>query len=93
MVLDTDAKQFGGWGRIDPEVTKPETEGGPCDWQGTGVCLYLPSRSAQIYRLADEWDVPEVDEYVYHNDNDLGYAGGYDDEYDTGGGGDDAVWF
>ena len=57
------------------------------------MCLYLPSRSAQIYRLADEWDVPEVDEYVYHNDNDLGYAGGYDDEYDTGGGGDDAVWY
>ena len=34
LVLDTDASQFGGWGRIDPTVTTPETEGGPCDWQG-----------------------------------------------------------
>ena len=93
LVLDTDAAQFGGWGRIDPTVTTPETEGGPCDWQGTGVPLYLPSRSAQIYRLCEEWDAPEVDLYAYHNDSDLGYAGDYDDDYDTGGGGDDAVWY
>jgi hypothetical protein len=53
----------------------------------------LPSRSAQIYRLCEEWDAPEVDLYAYHNDSDLGYAGDYDDDYDTGGGGDDAVWY
>ena len=89
LELDTDAAEFGGWGRLDPD-TEVVTEGGSCDWQGTGVTLYLPSRSAQVYALVDEWDVPE-DEWGTHQDADFGSYG--DDEYDTGGGGDDAVWF
>ena len=89
LALDTDAAEFGGWGRLDPD-TEVVTEGGSCDWQGTGVTLYLPSRSAQVYALVDEWDVPE-DEWGTHQDADFGSYG--DDEYDTGGGGDDAVWF
>ena len=89
LELDTDAAEFGGWGRLDPD-TEVVTEGGSCDWQGTGVTLYLPSRSAQVYALVDEWDVPE-DEWGTHHDADFGSYG--DDEYDTGGGGDDAVWF
>ena len=56
LVLDTDAKEFGGWGRIDPALA-PLTEGGSCDWQGTGVCLYLPSRSAQVYKLTDQREI------------------------------------
>jgi 1,4-alpha-glucan branching enzyme len=90
LVLDTDAKKYGGWGRID-ENAEPCTEGGMCDWQGTGVCLYVPSRSAQVYALVDEWEMP-VDEWGVHHDADFGYD--VDDwEHDTGGGGDDAVWF
>ena len=61
-----------------------------CDWQGTGVCLYVPSRSAQVYALVDEWEMP-VDEWGVHHDADFGYD--VDDwEHYTGGGGDDAVW-
>jgi 1,4-alpha-glucan branching enzyme len=89
LVLDTDSTEFGGYGRLD-KATTAETEGGACDWQATGVCLYLPSRSAQIYTLDEEWNVPD-DLYSVHHDNDFGY--GYDEELDTGGGGDDAVWF
>ena len=89
LVLDTDAVEFGGYGRLDKE-TAASTESGACDWLGAGVCLYLPSRSAQVYALVEEWDVPESDEWGVHYDNDFGY--GHDD-YDTGGGGDDAVWF
>ena len=43
-----------------------------------------------MYALVDEWDVPE-DEWGTHHGADFGSYG--DDEYDTGGGGDDAVWF
>ena len=89
LVLDTDATEYGGYGRVAKETTAA-TEGGACDWLGTGVCLYLPSRSAQVYALVEEWDVPEPDEWSVHYDNDFGYG---NDDYDTGGGGDDAVWF
>ena len=89
LVLDTDAVEFGGYGRLDKE-TAASTESGACDWLGAGVCLYLPSRSAQVYALVEEWDVPEPDEWGVHYDNDFGYG---NDDYDTGGGGDDAVWF
>ena len=82
LVLDTDSTEFGGYGRLD-KATTAETEGGACDWQATGVCLYLPSRSAQIYTLDEEWNVPD-DLYSVHHDNDFGY--GYDEELDTGGG-------
>jgi hypothetical protein len=43
-----------------------------------------------VYALVEEWDVPEPDEWGVHYDNDFGYG---NDDYDTGGGGDDAVWF
>ena len=82
LVLDTDAVEFGGYGRLEKETTA-STEHGACDWLGAGVCLYLPSRSAQVYALVEEWDVPESDEWGVHYDNDFGY--GHDD-YDTGGG-------
>ena len=83
LVLDTDAVEFGGYGRLDKE-TAASTESGACDWLGAGVCLYLPSRSAQVYALVEEWDVPEPDEWGVHYDNDFGYG---NDDYDTGGGG------
>ena len=90
LVLDTDATEFGGWGRLAPG-SEASTEGGSCDWQGTGVCLYLPSRSAQVYRLKDQWDLPPEAEYSqhYHYDDDWGSA----EDDGTGGGGDDAVWW
>ena len=91
LVLDTDAKEFGGWGRIDPTIM-PSTEGGPCDWQGTGVCLYLPSRSAQVYKLTDQRELPPEEEYSTTWDRpDDDYF--MDEEEDTGGGGSDAVWW
>jgi 1,4-alpha-glucan branching enzyme len=88
LVLDTDATEFGGHGRLAANQSA-STENGACDWQGTGVCLYLPSRSAQVYALIDTWDVPD-ELYSTHTDNDFGY--GSDGGDDTGGGGDDAVW-
>ena len=89
LVLDTDATAYGGYGRLGKD-TRASTENGACDWQSAGVCLYLPSRSAQVYALVEEWDVPEPDAWGVHYDNDYGYG---NDDYDTGGGGDDAVWF
>ena len=89
LVLDTDAIEYGGYGRLDKD-TRSSTENGACDWQSAGVCLYLPSRSAQVYSLVEQWDVPEPDAWGVHYDNDYGYGS---DDYDTGGGGDDAVWF
>ena len=80
LELDTDAAEFGGWGRLDPD-TEVVTEGGSCDWQGTGVTLYLPSRSAQVYALVDEWDVPEMSGTIK-----TPFRIVRDDEYDTGGG-------
>jgi hypothetical protein len=64
--------------------TRASTENGACDWQSAGVCLYLPSRSAQVYALVEQWDVPEPDAWGVHYDNDYGYGS---DDYDTGGGG------
>ena len=82
-MLDTDATEFGGHGRLAANQSA-STENGACDWQGTGVCLYLPSRSAQVYALIDTWDVPD-ELYSTHTDNDFGY--GSDGGDDTGGGG------
>ena len=90
LVLDTDASAFGGWGRLDP-ATEVDTGGGSLDFQGTRVRLYLPSRSAQVYALVDEWELPEEEQYAVHTDGDFG--GWVDDGYDTGGGGEDAVWW
>ena len=64
---------------------------GSLDFQGTRVRLYLPSRSAQVYALVDEWELPEEEQYAVHTDGDFG--GWVDDGYDTGGGGEDAVWW
>ena len=89
-MLDTDARAFGGWGRLDP-ATEVDTGGGSLDFQGTRVRLYLPSRSAQVYALVDEWELPEEEQYAVHTDGDFG--GWVDDGYDTGGGGEDAVWW
>jgi len=46
VLLDTDASAFGGHARIDPAVTHAVGEDGK-------VRVYSPSRSAQVYRMAD----------------------------------------
>jgi 1,4-alpha-glucan branching enzyme len=72
------------------EATTPLTEGGSCDWQGTGVCLYLPSRSAQVYKLTDQRDLTPEEQWSTTRPDDDYFSW---EEEGTGGGGDDAVWY
>mmetsp|Transcript_27584 Transcript_27584/g.52165 ORF Transcript_27584/g.52165 Transcript_27584/m.52165 type:complete len:263 (+) Transcript_27584:78-866(+) len=53
--LDTDAHEFGGHNRVDPHALVG-TWGEWRDGRPNSICLYLPSCSAQVYQLVNEWD-------------------------------------
>ncbi|KAK1300227.1 hypothetical protein QJS10_CPB13g01652 [Acorus calamus] len=52
MVLDSDDKQFGGFGRLDPTAEYFTAEG-HYDGRPRSFLVYAPSRTAVVYALAD----------------------------------------
>ena len=47
LVLTSDAREFGGWGRIDPEA-EYRCQGMPWDGRADSLQVYLPNRSCLV---------------------------------------------
>ncbi|KAI9189067.1 alpha-1,4-glucan branching enzyme [Blastocladiella emersonii ATCC 22665] len=55
VVLDSDAREFGGFARVDPTVDHIASADAPWNNRAASVQLYLPSRSATVFaRVADD---------------------------------------